>query len=194
MFVGLRSRVAVSGATYLTHLFAARMVRAEGTTNDRHKCEKHMSVLNGPGEGTWSVFAAKVVAERDALRSQLENVLDNHVEGCWQARCFDAERNRDLAITQLRHAEADAEQAVAYAEQERERAERERNVLVEMLVYEFDWQDTTYLHAMMHVENAIRNLRADLAVASKTTARCACQWEAGDSPCPTHGEHDERRS
>ena len=27
-----------------------------------------MSVLDGPGEGTWSVFAAKVVAERDRLR------------------------------------------------------------------------------------------------------------------------------
>ena len=27
-----------------------------------------MSTLNGPGEGTWSVFAAKVVEERDRLR------------------------------------------------------------------------------------------------------------------------------
>lgn len=27
-----------------------------------------MSVLDGPGEGTWSVFAAKVVEERDRLR------------------------------------------------------------------------------------------------------------------------------
>ena len=28
-----------------------------------------MSVQNGPGEGIWSVFAAKVVEERDRLRS-----------------------------------------------------------------------------------------------------------------------------
>jgi uncharacterized coiled-coil DUF342 family protein len=30
-----------------------------------------MSVLNGPGEGTWSVFAQKVVEERDALREEV---------------------------------------------------------------------------------------------------------------------------
>ena len=23
------------------------------------------------------------------------------------------------------------------------------------------------------------------------TARCACQWEAGDSPCPVHGEESK---
>lgn len=48
------------------------------------------------------------------------------------------------------------------AEREEVRAERERNVLVEMLANEFDWKDTSYLHAVMHVENAIRNLRADV--------------------------------
>lgn len=31
-----------------------------------------MSVLNGPGEGTWAAFAEKVAAERDSLREQLE--------------------------------------------------------------------------------------------------------------------------
>jgi hypothetical protein len=30
-----------------------------------------MSVLDGPGEGTWSVFALKVVEERDELRHKL---------------------------------------------------------------------------------------------------------------------------
>lgn len=30
-----------------------------------------MSVLNGPHEGTWSVFAEKVVAERDAARKEV---------------------------------------------------------------------------------------------------------------------------
>lgn len=147
-----------------------------------------MSVLDGPGEGTWSVFAAKVVEERDQLRDHVES-LKAQLE-CAQAFHNVALRERDLAITQLRHVDADAEQAVAYAEQERKRAERERNVLVEMLAHLFQ-QDTSYLHAMMHVENAIRNLRADLAVARETAARCACQWEAGDSPCPMHGEDDE---
>jgi hypothetical protein len=33
-----------------------------------------VSVLDGPGEGTWSVFAAKVVEERDALREEVEQL------------------------------------------------------------------------------------------------------------------------
>ena len=33
-----------------------------------------MSVLDGPGEGTWSVFATKVVEERDALREEVEKL------------------------------------------------------------------------------------------------------------------------
>jgi hypothetical protein len=33
-----------------------------------------MSVLNGPGEGTWSVFAQKVVEERDELKWQLQSL------------------------------------------------------------------------------------------------------------------------
>lgn len=30
-----------------------------------------MSIKDGPGEGTWSVFAMKVVEERDALREEV---------------------------------------------------------------------------------------------------------------------------
>lgn len=33
-----------------------------------------MSVLDGPGEGTWSVFAQKVVEERDRAREELAEV------------------------------------------------------------------------------------------------------------------------
>jgi hypothetical protein len=33
-----------------------------------------MSVLDGPGEGTWSVFAQKVVEERDQLRDHVESL------------------------------------------------------------------------------------------------------------------------
>lgn len=35
--------------------------------------------------------------EIQRLRSQLENVLDSHVEGGWQARVLDAERERNAA-------------------------------------------------------------------------------------------------
>ena len=33
-----------------------------------------MSVLDGPGEGTWSVFALQVVEQRDALAERLEQM------------------------------------------------------------------------------------------------------------------------
>lgn len=33
-----------------------------------------MSVLDGPGEGTWSVFAEKVVAERDEALAEVERL------------------------------------------------------------------------------------------------------------------------
>lgn len=33
-----------------------------------------MSVRNGPGEGSWSVFAEKVVAERDELRAEVREL------------------------------------------------------------------------------------------------------------------------
>ena len=33
-----------------------------------------MSIRNGPGEGTWSVFAMKVVEERDALQHENSNL------------------------------------------------------------------------------------------------------------------------
>jgi hypothetical protein len=34
-----------------------------------------MSVLDGPGEGTWSVFALKAVEERDEARERLQDAL-----------------------------------------------------------------------------------------------------------------------
>ena len=37
-----------------------------------------MSVLDGPGEGTWSVFAQKVVEERDAAREEVERLRKDH--------------------------------------------------------------------------------------------------------------------
>ena len=84
-----------------------------------------------------------------------------------------------------------------------ERACRERDTLVRMLASEFDWSDTSYLHAMMHVENAIRNLRAEaraaqaerdeattklVAVAKRLEENgCDCEcnhcWEDHDEDC-----------
>lgn len=47
--------------------------------------------------GTYTLNVAHE-EEIQRLRSQLENVLDNHAEGCWQARALDAERERDEAL------------------------------------------------------------------------------------------------
>lgn len=35
-----------------------------------------MSVLDGPGEGTWSVFAMKVAEERDEARAEVERLRE----------------------------------------------------------------------------------------------------------------------
>jgi hypothetical protein len=48
-----------------------------------------------------------------------------------------------------------------------ERVERERDTLIQMLASELDWDDTSYIYAMMHVEPDIRSLKASLAMALK---------------------------
>lgn len=60
-----------------------------------------MSVLDGPGEGTWSVFAQRVVRERDDAREEIE-------------RCHDSLRNADATIQ------------AAYRERDAYRSERDR--------------------------------------------------------------------
>lgn len=41
------------------------------------------------------------------------------------------------------------------------KCELERDALVAMLADLFDWNDRSYTHAVMHVENCVNNLRAD---------------------------------
>jgi phage shock protein A len=71
-----------------------------------------MSVLNGPGEGTWSVFAMKVVEERDEARAEVERlrtaldvereskrVLDRQVSSLRQkVAAFEAEAEEQAAL------------------------------------------------------------------------------------------------
>ena len=52
-----------------------------------------MSVLDGPGEGTWSVFAAKVVEERDKALAELAGLRD------WKRHVTEALRDVDLPHT-----------------------------------------------------------------------------------------------
>ena len=68
-----------------------------------------MSVLDGPGEGTWSVFAAKVMEERDDARRERDEALakyqfmvdraaDEKLDGYRElaSRLAAAENERDL--------------------------------------------------------------------------------------------------
>jgi hypothetical protein len=40
----------------------------------------------------------------------------------------------------------------------------QRDALVDTLAKLFDWEDKSYIHAILHVENAVKNLRTDAAV------------------------------
>lgn len=62
------------------------------------------------------------------------------------------------------------EAALAYLREDVARFQRERATLLRMLASEFDWEDTSYLHAMMNVEPTIRALKAELAVARREGA------------------------
>lgn len=57
-----------------------------------------------------------------------------------------------------------------------EKVEKQRDVLVDILADLFGWQDRSYLHAVMHVENAVNNLRADLAMARKGLSDKQEEW------------------
>jgi len=130
-----------------------------------------MSVLDGPGEGTWSVFALKVVEERDELRYKLAGEAA-HIKSL-EGLLVDAVRERDL-IKNHYSAEAAAklraELASARAEVEmlRERLEVERTpngagkwnaerVLREKAERERDELKTRLAHAEADAEQAIHN-------------------------------------
>jgi hypothetical protein len=58
-----------------------------------------MSVLDGPGEGTWSVFAQKVVEQRDKAIEERNDVFRRLREA--ERRCVSLERERDEALRLL---------------------------------------------------------------------------------------------
>jgi len=58
-----------------------------------------MSVLDGPGEGTWSAFAMKVVEERDELRHKLAGEAA-HIKSL-EGLLVDAVRERDEARAEV---------------------------------------------------------------------------------------------
>jgi uncharacterized protein YydD (DUF2326 family) len=58
-----------------------------------------MSVKDGPGEGTWSVFAQKVVEQRDKAIEERNDVFRRLREV--ERRCVSLERERDEALRLL---------------------------------------------------------------------------------------------
>lgn len=61
-----------------------------------------------------------------------------------------------------------AEKAIESRDAALERAallEKQRDSLVALLAKVFEWEDASYAHAVMHIENAVLNLRAELATA-----------------------------
>ena len=60
-----------------------------------------MSVLDGPGEGTWSAFAMKVVEERDDLRSEIERLRGIIQEWSYPRLYIQPGAERDTLMAQL---------------------------------------------------------------------------------------------
>jgi chromosome segregation ATPase len=85
-----------------------------------------MSVLDGPGEGTWSVFAAKVVEERDELRHKLAGEAE-HIKSL-EGLLVDAVRERDEARVEVARLNAQLESITA---ENHSRAQREARSLEE---------------------------------------------------------------
>jgi hypothetical protein len=64
-------------------------------------------------------------------------------------------------------------------------------VLAEMLADLFGWSDRSYLHAIMHVENAVKNLRADAAALRAAQAAPADRGTTHYEGCwRTRGHHE----
>ena len=82
-----------------------------------------MSTLDGPGEGTWSVFAMKVVEQRDELRHALAGEAE-HIKSL-EGLLVDALRERDEARADF----ANACDVGRRQEARAEKAERERDAL-----------------------------------------------------------------
>jgi hypothetical protein len=96
----------------------------------------------------------------NALRKWVNNEVRPLSEEAAQ-RYFDIVANGSPAP----HEQADWRETMHGLTMRAEHAERQRDSLVAVLARLFDWEDKTYAHAVMHVENAVGNLRADLAAA-----------------------------
>lgn len=86
-----------------------------------------MSVQNGPGEGTWSVFAMKVSEERDAARAEVDRL--QRLLKMAEDEAVEADNHGRAQSKRADHLEAESERALA-AEERLEQMTRERDEAV----------------------------------------------------------------
>lgn len=60
--------------------------------------------------------------------------------------------------------------------------EEERDLLVATLADLFGWEDRSFLHAYLHIENAVFNLRAEVGVARALTTELAAALRRAPMP------------
>lgn len=128
-----------------------------------------MSVLDGPGEGTWSVFAQKVVRERDDAREEVQR-LRRFVDGCI-ADSNRLARERDKA-------ESEAKTWKDYAETIGLQAIIDASETYKVVVGERDLAENALAKAREEIERCHDSLRnADLTIQAAYRERDAYRSE-----------------
>jgi len=142
-----------------------------------------MSVLDGPGEGTWSVFAAKVVEERDELRHKLAGEAA-HIKSL-EGLLVDAVRERDearAALARTDRARRDSENAW---EEEYDAMKRERDEARA----DFDSLEDDAVKVVLAYRNGDK-IELDEAVES-LASNGRPQWWEKSKPIGLRGESDD---
>lgn len=138
-----------------------------------------MSVLDGPGEGTWSVFAVKVVAERDEARAEIArlrrllNMAEDELIAADDHGRREAKR-ADNVEAEVEALKAERDKALARCETLRE--------LADAAAYE----QGVAQRRMMDAQRERDEARAELAALRKRVVEAL--------PYPTDDDSDESRT
>lgn len=167
---------------------AACKVRDDGacTCSHRDRLRGLERSSLAPGEGTWSVFAEKVVRERDELQARLGEILGAE-DICSKVgrpclKCMESfgqklakvESERDVLASRLAHAEADAEQAIHH--EQVQRAEAVSAALDERNVARSERDE-----ARRERDEALALLAKMRGALSDYYSECKCEHEAIDA-------------
>lgn len=165
-------------------------------------CGKHEAVS---GYGPLGLCSQE--CENEAIRRESSKETEVREIESLRAQLAEAQRKRDAAAARVatyhdamrtewremleRTEKAEAQLAKTRADWNILR--KERDALVAILVSLFDWSDTTYSHAVMHVENAVRNLIAERAAEKARADRleAAIRDAPHDEDCRDNAWHME---